>query len=76
MPLTIFGPQQIDVIAKNLIGSVPSDHHFAIVATVDAKGIPVAVTFTSKDGHWEASAVARHDFDGTNSLGGSIKFSM
>lgn len=75
MALTIFAPQQIDQIAANLIGDVPKDHHFAVVATIDAKGIPVAVTFTSQDGHWQASAVARHDFDGTNSVGGSVKFS-
>ncbi len=76
MPLTIFAPDQIDSIAKSLIGTVPPGHRLAIVAAIDAKGIPVAVTFTSQDGHWQASAVARHDFDGTNTIGGVVKFSI
>lgn len=75
MPFILFSPQQLDEVVKKTLVDVPSDHRIAMVATVDMRGIPIAVQFTSTDGHWKIRGAFEHDWNGDNSVGASVMFS-
>jgi len=75
MPATIFSPEQLDVLVKNTLPEDARPGEKIIVGTVDQEGVQVVVGFRKgfgASGSWDLEAAARHEWDGSNSVGAKI----
>jgi hypothetical protein len=67
----IFSPEALSKIVSETLPADAKPGTKAVVGTVDEHGVQVVASFKKND-TWVIQAAARHDWDGTNSLGAKV----
>lgn len=71
MNTRIFSPEALSKIVSETLPADAKPGTKIVVGTVDEHGAQVVASFKKND-TWEIQAAARHDWDGTNSLGAKV----
>jgi hypothetical protein len=67
----IFSQARLTEIVSSVLPADAKPGEKVVVGTVDEHGAQVVASFKLRD-HWELQAAARHDWDGTDSVGGKV----
>jgi len=71
----LFSKEALDAHIATALKDVPSGDKNAVVTSVDASGVNVAVVIHSANGHWTGKAALEHDWTGTNQVAGELMYS-
>ena len=73
-PAAVFSPEQLQRLVRETLPADAQPGEKVVVGTVDQHGAQIVASFKNKGGligglQWEIQAAARHDWDGSNSVG-------
>jgi hypothetical protein len=71
MSTHIFSPEALDKVISETLPADAKPGEKIVVGTVDEHGAQVVASFKMRE-KWELQAAARHDWDGTNSVGAKV----
>lgn len=72
VPLDIVSPAALDKLITDTMPTDVKPGERVFVGTLDPTGAQIVAGMKFDNGHWTVEAAARHDWDGTNSIGAKV----